>query len=410
MIEVSLEQAKQFILDAQGLRTTQPSKSVMAVAKRVHNIQIDTISVVARSHNLTTYNRFKKYQDGAIWKEQERGKLFEFWSHAMCLMPMETFPFYAWKRDQYRKLKKSWWVDWGRKNKDIVEDVYKHVKKNGVTMSKSIGERKGKTSGWWDWKVEKRALEYLHTIGRLMVSHRQGFQKCYDLTERVLPPGQDAQPMADEDVPRFMVETLLGSLGLGTYIDAKMYFGRLASSTVWGSKKADYTRSFEEFIEDDLLAEVSIDGQEERYFALKKNVNKMRRVGQSARSSESVSFLTPFDNIARERHRMEDLWNFDYRLESYLPAEKRQYGYFVLPILDHIDFVGRVDAKVHRKEEVIELKALYLETPFWKEADGIERLESGIREFADFHNCSEIKITATTPKSARSILTKKLKQ
>ena len=408
MIEVSSKLAKQFILDVQGLRTLKPSKSILSAARRVHNIQIDTISVVARSHNLTTYNRVKKYQDGAIWKEQERGKLFEYWSHAMCLMPMETYPFYAWKMEQYRKLKKSWWVDWGRKNQDIVKDVYNHVKKNGVTMSKSMGEKKRKTNGWWDWKVEKRALEYLHTIGRLMVAYRQGFQKCYDLTERVLPAGQNAEPLSDDEVPWYMVETVLSSLGLASYEGLKWYLGSLGPRKVWGGNKRDYERGFDEFVETGLVREVLIDGQNDRHFILKRNVKRLQTMDSHQPPDEPVKILSPFDNITRERYLPGKLWGFDYRLEAYVPVEKRRYGYFVLPILDGCDFVGRTDAKVYRKEGLLEFKVIYLETPIWKNEDESERLVAGLREFAEFHDCSEITIASTTPKAARSILSKKL--
>jgi len=165
MIEVSQEQAQRFILDVQGLRTEKPSKTILKVAKRIHNIQIDTISVVTRSHDLTTFCRLPSYKEGEVWGLERRGKLFEFWSHAMCLVPMESFPFYAWKMEQLGKQTTGWMVEWGVKNKDTVEAVYRHVKKNGPTQSASLGARKKGSNGWWEWKAEKRTLEHLFTVG-----------------------------------------------------------------------------------------------------------------------------------------------------------------------------------------------------------------------------------------------------
>ncbi|MFW9806837.1 MAG: DNA glycosylase AlkZ-like family protein, partial [Candidatus Thorarchaeota archaeon] len=216
MIEVSSEDARRFILDVQGLRTSEPPKSIMDVANRIHNIQIDTISVVSRSHNLITYNRFQGYNEGDIWKAQKEGKLFEYWSHAACLLPMESYPFYAWRRSFYPEELWESFRKWGRENNDLIEQVYRKVKNEGITNSASIGERKTKSDGWWDWKIEKRALEYLYTTGRLMVAYRTNFQKQYDLSERVLPPHIDTEPLSDEEAAEFVTNVTMKSLGLAS--------------------------------------------------------------------------------------------------------------------------------------------------------------------------------------------------
>ena len=236
MLEISPEQTRSLILDVQGLRTTDPSKSVMDVVNRIHNLQIDTISVVSRSHNLTAYNRYSDYVEGEVWKLQREGKLFEYWSHANCLMSMESFPYYVWKMERMRERKTGWYTAWALKNQDIVEEVYQKVKKNGVTRSKDLGETQRKSDGWWDWKKEKRALESLTTLGRLMVSYREGFQKYYDLTERVIPPRIATEPLLEADIPRYIVDTALRSLGIADYRDIKFYTGSMASIHIWRSQ------------------------------------------------------------------------------------------------------------------------------------------------------------------------------
>ncbi|MHA1960626.1 MAG: winged helix-turn-helix domain-containing protein [Candidatus Thorarchaeota archaeon] len=402
MIEASLEEVRRLVLDSQGLRTDDKCKSVMDVAHRIHNIQIDTISVVSRSHNLTTFNRFEDYLEGEVWESQRKGELFEFWSHALCLMPMESYPFYAWKVGLYRTLKDEWMVRWGLENKETVDAVLDYAKKNGPVSSSSFENKREKRSGWWDWKAEKRALEYLHLIGHLLVAHRQGFHKQYDLTERVLPPGLDSEPMPEKEIPLYLAKTLLSSQGVACAKDLRHYFGWITMKTLWDGK----TKNMENFLVDlsreGVVDEVSIDSIKDRFFVLSENAEKLLGNQAPQKEDDPVKFLSPFDNIIRERHFPEKLWQFEYKLESYVPADKRKFGYYVLPILDGVDLVGRTDAKVHRKVGLLEVKSLFLETDFWKEPEGILRFANGLKQFADFHDCSDIKLGKVSPRGAKS--------
>ena len=412
MLEVTLEQAKSYILDVQGLRTNKPSKSIMDVANRTHNIQIDTISVVSRSHNLITWNRLPKYREGEIWDLQKEGKLFEYWSHAACLLPMDTYPFYVWRRSFYPEELWTSFRKWGEENKDVIEQVYKKVKKDGVTNSASVGERKTKSGGWWDWKIEKRALEYLYTTGRLMVAYRENFQKQYDLAERVIPPGIETEPLSNEQASEFVVETTLRSLGLGSHQDVRTYLGQLPARKLWNGKRTEMESFLDQKASDGRIVEVSIESLKDRYFVLKENAKSLASSSQTIAGDSPVKILSPFDNITRERHFPSKIWDFDYKIECYVPEPKRVYGYFVLPILDGIDFAGRMDTKVHRKSGLLEIKALYLEGESISTTNGLERLQEGIRNFAQFHDCSDIEIKKVSPrrmtKVARSLVDGKI--
>ncbi|TET09395.1 MAG: winged helix-turn-helix domain-containing protein [Candidatus Thorarchaeota archaeon] len=396
MIEITVEDARRFVLDVQGLRTNKQCKSVLDVANRIHNIQIDTISVVSRSHNLITFNRFPKYKEGEIWEHEKNGKLFEFWSHAMCLMPMESYPFYTWRRKFYPGPRGK---KWALEHKDTLKQVYRHVKKNGVTNSASIGERKTDTTGWWDWKVEKRALEHLYTQGKLMVAYRKGFQKYYDLTERVLPDHVDSEPITDEEAAEFIIDSSLGSLGVGCYDDIRTYHNKLPSQKIWNGRKEQIESFLDQRVKDGHLVEIAVANLSDRYFAIAKTVDNLQTANFFDSDNAPVRFLTPFDNILRERLFPKRIWNFDYKIECYVPAPDRVYGYFVLPILDRTDLAGRLDAKAHRKTGILEIKALYLENKELQSSQGLDRLKRGIVDFADFHSCEKIEVGKVRPRN-----------
>ncbi|TFG26610.1 winged helix-turn-helix domain-containing protein [Candidatus Thorarchaeota archaeon] len=396
MFEISIEEARDYILDAQGLRTTNPCKSVIDVARRIHNIQIDTISVLSRSHNITTFNRYDKYEDGQIWNELKKGNLFEFWSHSICLMPIETYPYYKWIANSYAKRTKGWPVEWGVKNPQIVEEVYNHVKKNGPTASRDIGSSGSKREGWWDWKVEKHALEYLFTTGRLMIAFREKFQKYYDLTERVLPSSIPNESLSDQEAAEFAAVICVKSLGLASWQDVKLYTGTMVYRDLWGSTKK-LQLYLESLVDAGKLGKVSIPGVQETYYILKSRVNKLQNFRLISEPGP-MKFICPFDNVIRERHLPSKLWSFDYKIEAYTPPPERRYGYFVLPILYGNKFVGRLDAKVHREKSIFEVKALFLESENWSEDDVLSAFRIGLNKFAQFHGCEEIIIGTVTPK------------
>jgi hypothetical protein len=319
-------------------------------------------------------------------------------------MPMETYPYTAWRKQFYPDDLWNSFKKWSIENKDTIEQVYRRVEKDGVVNSASLGERKTKSDGWWDWKVEKRALEYLFYTGRLMVPYRKGFQKYYDLTERVLPSGIDLEPLSDDEAAEFVVKTTLESLGLGSQEDVRTYMGRMPSRVFWNNKAHAVEEYLEDYVRAGIIEEISIPDLRDRYFALKKNLRRLRKASNHNNEQVPVKFLSPFDNLIRERHFPRKIWDFEYTIECYTPADKRKYGYFTLPLLDGINLVGRVDAKMHRIDGVLELKSLYLESDFWKIDDGIERLVTGLKEFADFHKAEQLKIEKVRPKTAKSLI------
>lgn len=405
MLEVSPEQVKRLVLDVQGLRTDNPCKSVVDVANRIHNIQIDTMSVVGRSHDLVLFNRLPSYKEGDIWDELHRGTLFQYWSHAMCLLPIESFPYYSLRMQTMSFGELNYWTRWAKRNSALIEEVYSFIKKNGVTSSsdfKSAGPK------GWGGSNQSRAMQFLHLSGKLLVAYRENFQKFYDLTERVLPTNADSEPMDQTEADLFTVETTLESLGLGSQMDIQLYLGRFKARKKWGASRVQLKDYLQELVGQGLLQEVQIDEVPESYFILSKSVSKLEDASNAEYETAPVKMLSPFDNIVRERHLPQELWRFDYKLEAYTPPDQRKYGYHVLPILDGINLIGRVDAKMHRKAGYMELISLFLEDDFWKSDEGLVRLVDGMKQFARFHGTDSIHLRRVEPKGIRSRLSENL--
>ncbi|NHJ86610.1 MAG: winged helix-turn-helix domain-containing protein [Asgard group archaeon] len=391
MIELSLEQAQKIILEKQGLMTKNPPTSIEEVVNRIHNIQIDTISVVSRSHNLIIFNRFNEYKEKTVWDLLEQRKIFEFWSHALCFLPIEEYPYYAWRAKFYAEKNQSWWKDWVEKNQNLINEVYKYVKKNGPTTSADFktGHKKP-AGGWWNWKEEKAALDHLFSSGKLLISYRKNFQRYYDLTERVLPANVDNELLPEEELPDYLLKIVLDSNGIVNSEELKTYTGKEVPYYLWKSNAKIITKFLEEQVKEGFLEEIKINGLGEKFFIKESDLTDFPKTNDFV--SDQVSFLTPFDNLIRERYFPKRFWNFDYKIECYVPENQRIYGYYIMPILDNTQLIGRADVKVHRKEQKLELKGIYFEENTTLDDNLLERFANGVTKFASFHDCKEIVI------------------
>lgn len=408
MLEATVDQVRRFVLQKQGLRTNRPLKSVVEVASRIHNIQIDTISVVARSHDLIVHNRLQGYKTGQIWDWLKRGRLFEYWSHAMCLLPVEAYSYYAWTMKNAPEAVWSTIHEWASNHKDAIEAVYSKVRTDGPTSTSDFEKKNKRRGTWWDWSTEKAALEYLFYVGRLMIDHRENFQRFYDLTERVLPKDVATEPMPEQEVPLFVAKTVLSSLGVVGAEDIRLYLGRFPSRVLWKGKKSEIEKYLDELQREGVISDFTLEGINGRFFVLRKDTRELEKCADPGNDDLPVKLLSPFDNVVRERHLPRTLWSFDYAIESYTPPEKRVYGYYVLPILDCYRLVGRTDVKAHRKEGVLELKSIYLEPDVAKQREFQDRLAAGVRAFSEFHGCERVRTGMVVPKRETKAIEKAL--
>jgi len=393
--------ARALHLAAQGMlqpRRGRASKdAVLAAIRRMGVLQIDTISVVARSPYLVLWSRLGDYDP--CWLDQllEEGKLFEYWAHEACFIPIEDYGLYRHRMIDPGSLGWKYSAKFLKEHPDVVERVLDHIRANGPVRSADfehdVDNEDGQPGGWWAWKPEKRSLEVLFTAGVLMIARRQNFQRVYDLAERVLPGWDDGRmPSMDATRRQFALHTVK-ALGL--------------ARAGW---IADYHRTKPPHIklaalhEEGLLLRARVEGWREPVYVHPDHAALLERAAAGVLAPTLTSLLSPFDPIVWDRRRALDLFGFDYRLECYTPAAKRRYGYFTLPILRRGALVGRVDAKAHRKAGVFELKALALEPGVRLSPRLAADIAGAVGRCARWHGCPQVTLAQASPEAFGPLL------
>ena len=386
-IPVTRDTVKRLAVVKQGLHQRPPNSDQAAlkrIIERIGLLQLDSISVVARSHYLVMLARAGLYDPADLDALLDEGFLFESWAHAICQIPMTHYPWlHAWI--QQRGLQETrWHLDkLGDDFEEIVGDVREVVRERGPTSSKDLESQRRGPGGWWNWKPTKVALEYLFDLGELMVSHRSKFQRYYDLTERVLAGRNLTLNKTFADYQRWAVERGLRHLGIAT-----------------SNHVADYYRLYKR-VSADILKElmrtgevlpVEVEGWKDRAYIHRDDLEIMQDVQNGLHEPQMTLFLSPFDNLFWDRDRDLALWDFHYRIEVYTPKSKRIYGYYVMPILHGCELVGRIDPKVDRKRKRLIFNALYLEKGARQSAALSQGLIRAIEEFMAFHGCESFEL------------------
>ena len=389
-----LSKVRSFVLSKQLLNTDHQlsgKKGAMEIIDTLGYIQIDTISVIERSHHLVLFTRCADYKKEYLNTLQAKDKkIFEYWAHAACFIPMKDYRFYISKMREKPK-EKSWSGMWIKKHKKILKRVKDRVKKEGPLSASDFADIKNRKRGqWWDWKPAKAALEILFWRGELMIKERVKFQRVYDLTERVLPENVDSTLPHPDDEKKFFVERALQAMGIATIQDINRYIGISGRLDNWVNKMKDSGQ----------IDEVIITGSKKTYYILAKNIPDLKQ--SKIAGDPQVLLLSPFDNAIILRNRTAALFNFNYSLECYLPKLKRKYGYFSLPILWQCEFVGRIDLKADRKNNVLVIKNLHLEDKKIGKAF-YHALNQRLAKFREFHACKKLKIMQVPRKISKNI-------
>jgi uncharacterized protein len=385
MIEISKVEARQIALNSQLFKTDKglnSKDSIMSIFHRLGYVQIDTISVIKRAHHHTIWSRFKAYKPEDLDELQSVDKqIFEYWGHAASYLPMEDYRFYLPLMQAFVDPHRKWEKDRLQKFGHLMPVVLERIQEEGGLCSKDFKDDLQKKKGtWWEWRPAKVALELLYYQGELMISCRKGFRKYYDLTERVLPEHVNLEYPSEKAVGYFAVLRALRAQGISRASDIRDHIHVAGKDII--------ALSLLELEEDKQIEKVQIEGDKKNVFYSLPGINNLYKA-----MNDDLYILSPFDNFVINRERIELLFDFDYKLECYVPASKRKYGYFVLPLVFRNNLVGRVDIKADRKKKKLIVKDLYFENNFVRSVEFDMIYEKKLNDFAEFNGCEFIGCT-----------------
>jgi uncharacterized protein YcaQ len=404
---LSITQARALHLAAQGLLTPpkrQASRAaLLRCIERMALLQIDTLHVVNRSPYLVLFARLGHYPP--VWLDQAlaQGQLFETWAHEACFAPSDDLLLHrAYNRSARRH--------WGLSNaarchseqRPHLDKLLAHIRNNGPVKSSDFKRSDTRASAWWGWKDEKLWLEALFASGELMVARRENFHRVYDLSERVAPQLLDAQISQDfspEQLRLAWIEKAVAALGITQARWVNDYFR---------TKPRLRDAELQPLVDAGTLLRVAVDGWDAPAYVHHSHKALLAKVRAGKLQATHTALLSPFDPLVWDRERAATLFDFDYRLECYTPEPKRVYGYFVLPILCCGELIGRLDAKAHRADGVLEVKALYVQPDrTWSDVQ-IAAVACAIVDFAAWHGTPSVRFTqsqsATLVKRLRAAL------
>jgi uncharacterized protein YcaQ len=341
---------------------------VPALLRHLGAVQLDTISVLARSHELVAYARLgpvgREAVEAAYWSPPP-ARTFEYWSHAACVLPVEEWPWFAFRRRAFRQRG----IRWHEVPDGASERVLAQLRADGPLTTKELGgARKG--DEWWEWSDVKIAVEWLLDIGEAVVSERRGWRRVYDLPERALPAEVLAAEPSDEECVRRLVRLAGESLGVATPSDLADYH-RLKGDQV------------DAVVADSGLVEVEVQGWKAQGWA------DPAALAEPPRGRHRTTLLSPFDSLIWDRPRTLRIFGFEHKIEAYTPAAKRRHGYYVMPLLAGGRLVGRVDPG--REGTTLVAKQLSLKP------SAVGHMARALREAAEWVGCDAVAVGAVDP-------------
>jgi uncharacterized protein YcaQ len=378
---ISITDARNLAISRQlmfKVKDNSPKKLLQSIIEQIGYVQIDTISIVERAHKHVLWTRLPEYKnemlDNLIDKDK---KVFEFWDHAAAYLPMKHYRYSLPRKEMYAKKYNHWAV----KNKKLLEHILDKIKAEGPLQSRDF-EDPNKRGLWWDWKPAKEGLEYLFHTGKLVAKARKSFQKVYELPERLLTSNINTDFPSEEEHSEHLILRSINSHGFSS--EKELTYLRYHNRT---STKAILNR----LLEEKKIVQLNIEGiNDETYYSTKKILSTL----EDLKENNDIHILSPFDNIVIQRKRLNAIFGFDYVIECYVPAQKRKFGYFCLPVLYGNAFAGRIDAKADRKSGEFRIINEFWEKGFKQTSPFIEKYRQKLLQLALFSGCNSIKYPA----------------
>ncbi|MCH9692201.1 MAG: winged helix DNA-binding domain-containing protein [Gammaproteobacteria bacterium] len=365
------------VLSRQGLTSQQPFGTGLSASRsaieHLGYVQIDTLSVVERAHHHVLWNRVPDYNLDHLNQLIDKRHIFEYWYHAASYLPMRDYRYALPQMLSIRAGKNRYYNNIDKK---IMKEVLARITAEGALRARDFDQDNNSQRKWWGSGPTRRAIDRLFMQGDLMVCSRKGMEKVYDLTERCLPEGIDLSMPSHEEYAAYLFNTTLRAHGIFTW-------KQLLHLKTGKSLRDAMTKVVNERIEAGVIEAVSCADAPTFYADIK-------ALEQVSIIDTKVKILSPFDNLVIHRERLGSLFKFDYRLECYVAAPKRVFGYFCLPILYGNTLVGRIDCKAHRAEQRFEVLSLHLETSSVDRQQLLLELNPELQKFANFNRCPQL--------------------
>ncbi|MBE5321912.1 YcaQ family DNA glycosylase [Pedobacter sp. MR2016-19] len=374
-IILNRSQARKIILHAAGLsKKAQFGNEIDAVYRVINHlgyIQLDTNYVVERAHHHAMFARVPDYQTEWLAELGEQGDIFEYFTSDAGFMPMRDFRFSL----PVKKAFETRGTSLTKRESDLMNQILDQVEREGSVMVGDFeNDRTEASSGWWDWRPAKVALEKLYLEGKLMISRNSAFQKIYHLPLDVVPLDIDQTMPTDEDYARYVIKRTLGALGISSVKEMTWRSRRVKGNLV--------KKELEKMLQSGEVKTVIVNGVKGPLYMLSDtDIN----IG----IADEVFILSPFDTLNVFRARLKDFFDFDYQIECFVPAPKRKFGYFSLPILSGERFIARMDTKADRKQKTLIVHNLHFE-PVEIDEKTIDKFIQNLKEFILFNKCQDV--------------------
>lgn len=379
--------ARRIFLSKQGL-SASPSRALTkaGLLQLIHDIgfvQVDSIATVERAHNQILFSRNQTFnRDHLRALLEEDRALFEHWTHDAAILPSTFLPYWKHRFVRKEKVIRERWTKWrGEAFDQACGETLERITKGGELLAREVKAVDHKSGGWWEWHPSKTALEFFWHTGKLAISRRENFQKVYDLAERVYPSdGLNADISVDAFID-WACRSALDRLGFATHGEIAAFWDLVSPEEAkdWVARHLD---------ELDLVeVEAANAGKLRPAYAFR---GLPLQAGDWPEPPSRIRTLSPFDPLLRDRNRAERLFGFRYRIEVFVPEPKREYGYYVFPLLEGDRMIGRIDMKADRKAGVLNVKRLWLEPGVRASAGRMAKLEAELERVARFAGVAEI--------------------
>ena len=403
MRTITLETARRLFILRQRLNDPAPAPDaagILGVVRDLGCLQLDPISAVARSHQLVIWSRVGSYVPAALdqllWQDRS---LFEYWAHAASIVLTEDYPIHqlfmrTYAREEATGKVSQRYQQWLTANQRLKRRILQELKRRGPLPARVFEDETKQSSGWYSsgWTSGRdvsQMLDYLWITGQIMVAGRSGIQKLWDLSERCLPEWTPRERWSEREVVRRAAQKSLRALGVATPQHINQHYTRKRYPNLKGTLHALQAEG--------VIERIHMADDKEEWFIHAEDVPLLNRVENDQFAFERTTLLSPFDNLICDRARTAKLFSFDFRVEIYTPQHKRQYGYYVLPILHGDQLIGRIDPKMDREHDRLHIHVVHAEKHAPLNRKTARSIRDALEGLAAFLGATDIHYTHLVP-------------